>query len=121
MKLVAIAASALILSASSAFAGGFGGHNHNTAPQFATSSALNLALQVGTVSGYKASSLEQISGAAAEAINKSNCGCLPGSQTAHAGAKNVSIQFGKVTSVKGKASLSQTAVATSVAKNIRGY
>jgi hypothetical protein len=121
MKIAIITASVLALSVTPALAGGFGGSHHVSAPQFATSSALNLAVQIGKVRAGGNAKIEQVAGAAADAINKANCGCQAASQTAHASSKNVSLQLGSASSYFGKATLSQTAVSTSVAKNIRGY
>jgi len=122
MKLGLIAATALVLSTSSAMAGGFNGSHHAQAPQFANSSALNLAVQAAAIHGNKLGHLEQVAGATAEAINKADCGCLSAAQVANAHAKNVSIQVGKIETHGGFASkLSQTAVASATAQNIRGY
>ena len=121
MKKAIFAASILALSATPALAGGFGGPQHVSAPQFATSSAMNLAAQVAKVHTEQKGKFEQITGAAADAINKANCGCLPTSQTAHATSKNVSLQVGKLEAYHGNAKLSQTAVSTAIAKNIRSH
>lgn len=122
MKFGLITATTLILSASSAMAGGFNGSHHSTAPQFANSSAYNMAAQTGAIFGNKVSHLEQVAGATAEAINKAKCGCAPAKQVANAHAKNVSIQVGKIDSYGGYISkLSQTAVSSATAKNIRGH
>jgi hypothetical protein len=122
MKFGIITATALILSASSAMAGGFNGSHHSSAPQFANSSALNLAKQAAAIHGSKVSHLEQVAGATAKAINKANCGCVPAKQVANAHSKNVSIQVGKIDNYGGYISkLSQTAVSSATAKNVRGY
>ena len=122
MKFGLITATALILSASAAMAGGFNGSHHSPAPQFANASAYNMAAQVGAIFGSKVSHLEQVAGATAEAVNKAKCGCTPGKQVANAHAKNVSIQVGKIDSYGGFISkLSQTAVSSATAKNIRSH
>ena len=122
MKLGIIAATALLLSASSAMAGGFNGSHYTPAPQFANSSALNMAVQAASISGHKISHLEQITGATAEALNEANCGCQPGLQVANAHAKSVSIQVGKIESYGGfVGKLSQTAVSSATAHNVRSH
>ncbi len=120
MKLALIAASVLAISASPALAGGFGGPKHVTAPQFANASALNFATQIASAKGRYEGRLEQVTGAAADAVNKAKCGCKAGLQSAHAHSKNVSIQVGKVEAYKGYAKVTQSAVSTAVARNIRG-
>lgn len=122
MKFGLITATALLLSASSAMAGGFNGSHYAPAPQFANSSALNYAKQAAAVYGNKVSHVEQVAGATAEAINEAKCGCAPAKQVANAHSKNVSIQVGKIDSYGGYVSkLSQTAVSSATAKNIRGH
>src|SRR5688572_4812374 len=110
MKFGIVAAAALVLSASSATAGGFNGSHYAPAPQFTNSSALNYAKQAAAVYGNKVSHVEQVAGATAEAINEAKCGCAPVKQVANAHSKNVSIQVGKIDSYGGYVSkLSQTA------------
>lgn len=119
MKSVIIAA-AFAITATPALAGGFGGPKNVTAPQFANASALNLAIQAGGVHSKAKGKMEQLTGAAADAINKSECHCEPGLQAANAKAKNVSIQAGSVSSWNGRGVLNQSAVSTAISKNIRG-
>lgn len=122
MKLGIIAATALVLSASSAMAGGFNGSYQAPAPQFANASALNLVVQAAEIRGSKLSELEQITGATATATNKANCGCVSGVQAANASSKNVTIQLGKIETHHGfSATLSQTSVSSATAVNVRGY
>ncbi len=121
MKFLVIAASAFAFAATPALAGGWGGHNYGGSPQFAHSSALNLAKQVGTINaGFSKGSVNQVTGAAAEAINKSKCGCK-GDQTAKAMSKNISFQVGTINAGKSIGSVDQSAISTSLAKNVRGY
>lgn len=118
MKSLIVAATALIVATAPAFAGGYG-HSSPTSPQFANATALNYATQVASVKTlFSKGKVEQVTGASAEAINKSNCGCK-GSQTANAFAKNNSIQVATVKSGFNVGGISQSAVATSLAKNVR--
>lgn len=120
MKFAIIAASALAFAASPALAGGWGGSHYAGSPQFAMSSALNYAHQVGSIKALVSKGkITQVTGASAEAINKSKCGCK-GSQTALANAKNVSFQAATVTSGFHKGGIEQTAVTSAIAKNVRG-
>lgn len=122
MKFGIITATALVLSASSAMAGGFNGSYSAPAPQFANASALNLVVQAAKIHGSKISKLEQVTGATAIAKNKANCGCVSGMQAANAVSKNVTIQLGKIDGHHGyDAKLSQTSVSSATAVNIRGY
>ncbi len=67
MKLVVVATSALLLAASPAFAGGFDNHSQPTSPQFAGSSALNYAVQAGSIRAlFSKGSVKQVTGAGAE-------------------------------------------------------
>jgi hypothetical protein len=118
MKSLIVAASALIIATAPAFAGGYG-HQQSTSPQFANASALNYAKQLGSVhAAFSKGSIKQVTGAGAEALNQSHCGC-PGSQTANAFAKNHSIQAATIGAGVSIGSINQSAVATSLAKNIR--
>jgi hypothetical protein len=118
MKSLIVAATALIVATAPAFAGGYG-HSQPTSPQFASATALNYATQIATVKSHmNKGKIEQVTGASAEALNKSGCGCH-GSQTAHAFAKNNSIQVATVKSGFTVGGISQSAVATSTAKNLR--
>lgn len=122
MKLGIIAATALVLSASTAMAGGFNGPRQAPAPQFANASALNLVVQVAKIRGSKISKLEQVTGATALAKNKAVCGCVSGVQAANAHSKNVTLQLGMIENHHGfAAKLSQTSVSSATAVNIRGY
>lgn len=119
MKLVIVAASALLLSVASASAGGWGGHQSPSAPQFANSTALNYAKQIANMKTFKNyGGIKQVTGAGAESINKADCGCT-GSQTATSFAKNNSFQSATIKSVISNGWIDQSAVATSVSKNIR--
>ena len=123
MKFVLVAASALAFAATPALAGGWGGSHHSVSPQFAASSALNLAVQAASIkAGFTKGSITQVAGADAQSINKSSCGCR-GSQTALATSKNVSLQAGSIRAFVNNGSISQTGVSTSLAKNVRsgGY
>jgi hypothetical protein len=118
MKTLIVAASALIIATAPAFAGGYG-HSQPTSPQFANATALNYAAQLGSVKAlFSKGNIKQVTGASAEAINKSNCGCK-GSQTANAFAKNNSIQVATIKAGVSIGSINQSAVATSLAKNVR--
>lgn len=127
MKFLVVAASALAFAATPALAGGWGGSNYGGSPQFANSSALNFAKQMGTIkaqSGHSKhgwgksvkSRIDQMTGASAEAINKSSCGCK-GKQVAKAFAKNNSFQTAKI---YGVGTITQSAVSSALAKNVRG-
>lgn len=121
MKFLVIAASALAFAATPALAGGWGGSNYGGSPQFAHSSAMNYAKQIATINAGKSfGKIEQVTGAGAEAINKSSCGCK-GKQVAKANAKNVSFQVGTINAGFTMGSISQSAVTTSLAKNVRGH
>ncbi|MGF1619436.1 MAG: hypothetical protein ACFCUR_02340 [Rhodomicrobiaceae bacterium] len=118
MKRIIIAASALIVATAPAFAGGWS-HQSPSSPQMANSSALNLALQVGSISAYHSTgSVKQVTGAGAESINKANCGCK-GLQTANSVSKNVSIQVGRINSHHSVGSIDQSAVSTAFSSNRR--
>jgi hypothetical protein len=119
MKLVILAASAFALVATPAFAGGWGGWDKPASPQFAHSSAMNYAVQVAKIRSHDAKgSIDQVTGASAESINKASCGC-EGKQVATAHSKNVSLQVAKIRSDYSFGSINQSAVSTSLAKNIR--
>jgi hypothetical protein len=119
MKFFAIAATAIALAATPAAAGGWGGSHSVVSPQFANASAMNLAVQSGAIKAIVSKgSVKQVTGASAEAINKSNCGCK-GSQEATAHSKNVSFQVGTITPGFSVGSINQSAVSTSLAKNVR--
>lgn len=119
MKLVIVATSALLLAVAPASAGGWGGQQSPSAPQFANSTALNYAKQIASIHAFKAyGGIKQVTGAGAESINKADCGCT-GSQTATSFAKNYSFQVGTVKSGISGGWIDQSAVATSVSKNIR--
>jgi hypothetical protein len=119
MKLVILAASAFALVATPAFAGGWGGSDKPASPQFAHSSAFNYAVQVGAIkSHFSKGNVKQVAGAGAESINKASCGC-EGKQVATAHSKNVSLQVATINSGYSFGSINQSAVSTSLAKNIR--
>jgi hypothetical protein len=120
MKFLVIAASALAFAATPALAGGWGGSNYGGSPQFANSSATNYALQVGSMKSLIGfGGIEQVAGAGAESVNLSRCGCK-GKQVAKANSKNTSFQAAYIHSGLSVGHISQSAVATSTAKNIRG-
>lgn len=121
MKFVLVAASALAFAATPALAGGWGGSHYGGSPQFATSSALNYATQIGSIKSFVSKGhIKQMTGASAEAINKSTCGCK-GDQVAKANAKNVSFQVGTIHAGFSVGSINQTAVTTALAKNTRSH
>ncbi len=119
MKRIIIAASALIVATAPAFAGGWSNHSPSS-PQLAHSSAYNLAVQVGTISAYHNSKgrVKQVTGAGAESLNKSGCGCK-GVQKASAVSKNVSIQVGRIDSHHSVGSISQSSISTALSSNKR--
>ena len=118
MKSLIVAASALIIATGPAFAGGWD-YQQPTSPQFANATALNYAVQIGSVKAlFNKGGIKQVTGAGAEAINESFCGCK-GEQHANAFAKNVSIQTATIKGGLSVGSVNQSAVATSFAKNYR--
>jgi hypothetical protein len=121
MKLILIAASALAFAATPSMAGGFSGSNYAGAPQFASSAASNYAHQLADIGAYKTKGhIDQVTGAAAEAVNESDCGCT-GSRTAVAVAKNTSFQVGAIHATFTSGSITQSAVSTALAHNISGH
>jgi hypothetical protein len=119
MKLsVFVVASALLVSATSAFAWGSGGYNQPN--QFAHGSATNLVKQVGQINAHKNKGLiSQETGADAAAINRSKCGCK-GNQTSKADAKNVSLQVATINAGYNSGGIYQSSYAGATAKNVRG-
>lgn len=119
MKFLVVAASALAFATTPALAGGWGGSNYGGSPQFAHASAINLATQVGSIKAIVSKgNLKQLTGASAEAINKTTCGCR-GKMKAGATAKNVSFQAGTIHAGFSFGSINQQAVSSAVAKNVR--
>jgi hypothetical protein len=119
MKLAIVAASALMLAAAPAFAGGYGDSHYAGAPQFANSAAINYAAQVGSIKAMVSKgSIKQVTGAAAEASNEGPCGCK-GESVANAYSKNTSFQVGTIHAGVSMGSISQSAVSTATAKNFR--
>lgn len=120
MKLAVIAASVLALAATPALAGGWGGHHQPASPQFAHASAMNYAVQAASIKAFiSKGSIDQVTGASAEALNKAPCGCA-GTQVATAKSKSVSLQVATIKSGVALGSISQSAVSTALAKNVRG-
>ena len=121
MKFAIIAASALAFVATPAFAGGFSGSNYAGAPQFASSAASNYAQQLADLGAYKTKGhIDQVTGAAAEAINEATCGCS-GELTAKATSKNTSIQVAAIHATFTSGSITQSAVSTALAHNVTGH
>lgn len=119
MKTVIVAASAFLLALAPASAGGYGGHNQVSAPQFAHSSALNYVKQIGVIKAHtNKGKLKQVTGASAESINKASCDC-PGKQVAKSFGKNRSFQFGAIKAGHNSGKLDQSSVVTSFSKNVR--
>jgi hypothetical protein len=118
MKRIIIAASALIVATAPAFAGGWS-HQSPSSPQLAQSSALNLAVQVGSVkSFFSKGGVKQVTGAGAESLNRSECGCI-GSQTATSVSKNVSLQVGSISGGLNVGKIDQSSISTSYSSNAR--
>jgi len=121
MKFVIIAASAFALATTPAFAGGFSGANYAGSPQFASSAASNYAHQTGAIKAIVSMGhITQVTGAAAEAVNESGCGC-GGKQVAKATSKNTSFQVGTIHAGVSSGSINQSAVSTSLARNTRWH
>ena len=121
MKFAFIVASALTLAATPAFAGGFGGSHYAGSPQFASSAAVNYAHQTGAIKAIVSKGhIKQVTGAAAEAVNESGCGCA-GKQVAKATSKNTSFQVGTIHAGFSSGSINQSAVSTSMARNTRWH
>jgi len=117
MKFAIIAASAFAFAATPAFAGGWGGSNYGGSPQFASSSASNYAEQTGAIRAVVSRGhIDQVTGAAAEAINERSCGCS-GKQVAVASSKNTSFQVATIQGRFSTGSITQSSVSTSVAHN----
>ncbi len=119
MKFAIAALSALALTAAPAFAGGYDNNHFAGSPQFANSSALNFAVQAGSIHALVSKgNIKQVAGASAEAINKGSCGCS-GEQIANAVSKNTSFQVGTIKAGFSVGSINQSGVSTSTAKNVR--
>jgi len=118
MKRIIIAASALLVASAPAFAGGWS-HQSPSSPQFANSSALNLAVQVGSIHSFVSKgNVKQVTGAGAESYNKAECGCK-GKQVANSVSKNVSLQVGRISGGLNVGSVNQSAVSTAYSGNTR--
>jgi hypothetical protein len=118
MKFALIAAaSVLAFAATPSFAGGFSGSNYAGSPQFANSAAVNYAHQTGAIKAVvNKGHINQETGAAAEAINEGNCGCV-GKRVAKASSKNTSFQTATISAFSNKGSINQSSVSTSLARN----
>jgi hypothetical protein len=81
---------------------------------------MNYAVQAGSIHALLSKGhIDQVTGAGAESLNKSRCGC-DGKQVAKATSKNVSFQSAKIGAGLSFGSITQSAVSTASAKNIRG-
>jgi hypothetical protein len=117
MKFVIIAASAFAFAATPAFAGGFGGSHYAGSPQFASSAAVNYAHQTGAIKTVTSKGhINQDTGAAAEATNEGNCGCV-GKRVAKATSKNTSFQVATIQGHTSTGSINQSSFSTALAHN----